>query len=222
MTDINEIIKDLINVKNELQKIPSSNDYKKYGSFHPATISRRFGSWNRALIECFGEVIRKRGHAKPIIHCHVCDKETKNPKYCSRSCAAKINNSLFPKNPKRPRHKCPNCQSFTTSKAKLCRKCNSFIDLQNFGEKTIEDFSSTYARHKYQGIRHHAHRVAKYYNIKKECPFCDYKNHTQLCHIKDIGKFDKTTKIKVVNDLKNLIYLCPNHHWDLDHDLLKL
>ena len=94
--------------------------------------------------------------------------------------------------------------------------------MQEYGEKTIKEFSSTYARHKYQKIRHHAHRVAKIHNIKKECPFCDYKNHVQLCHIKDIGEFDKNTKIKTVNNLNNLIYLCPNHHWDLDHGYLKL
>ena len=80
---------------------------------------------------------------------------------------------------------------------------------------------STYARHKYQGIRNHAHKIAKYYNLKKECPYCDYKNHFQLCHIKDIKDFPKDTKLNIVNDPKNLVYLCPNHHWDLDHNLLK-
>jgi recombinational DNA repair protein RecR len=58
--------------------------------------------------------------------------------------------------------------------------------------------------------------------IKKHCQFCDYKNHFHLCHIKDIFKFDKSTKLKVVNDPKNLIFLCPNHHWDLDHGKLEL
>ena len=41
----------------------------------------------------------------------------------------------------------------------------------------IKEFSSTYARHKYQGIRHHAHRVAKSHNLKPDkCPYCNYEH----------------------------------------------
>jgi predicted restriction endonuclease len=25
-----------------------------------------------------------------------------------------------------------------------------------------------------------------------------------------------------VNDLSNLVYLCPNHHWELDNGIIKL
>ena len=35
-----------------------------------------------------------------------------------------------------------------------------------------------------------------------------------------LGK--KLLKIKVVNDLSNLVNLCPNHHWELDHGMLNL
>jgi len=214
-----EIIKDLNNIKNKLNKIPSMIDYRKYGSFHPETISRRYGSWNKALKECFGTIIREKSTERPIIKCPVCGKDTKNSKYCSSSCAAKINNSLFPKHPKK---KCLRCHNNTTSKTNYCRDCQKLNRIENYGEKTIKEFTSTYARHKYQNIRNHAHKVAEYYKLPKKCQYCDYRNHAQLCHIKDIGEFDKDTKLSIVNNIKNLIYLCPNHHWDLDHGLLIL
>ena len=158
-----------------------------------------------------------------IINCPVCKQETTNPKYCSRSCAAIINNSLFPKNTKNPRRLYLTCNKPTRSKSQYCRKCSNFRQVVKYGEeKTIQDFTATYARHRHQGIRNHAHKVAKYHNISKQCPLCNYKNHSQLCHIRDIKDFPKDTKLNIVNDPKNLIFLCPNHHWDLDHDFLKL
>lgn len=219
MITTNELIEDLKKVKNKIKKIPSINDYKAHGTYGAWTISKRFGSWNISLKKCFGKIVKEKAPNRPIINCPVCGKQTKNPKYCSQSCAAIINNVLFPKNPRR---KCLRCQIPTRSSTHYCRKCFTLNKIEKYGEHTINDFSSTYARHKYQKVRNHAHRVAKFYNIKKGCPFCNYKNHVQLCHIKDIRKFDKNTKLNVVNDPKNLIFLCPNHHWDLDHGMLKL
>lgn len=41
--------------------------------------------------------------------CTTCNKETINPKYCSRSCAATFNNSLKPKRKRKPRGFCLQC-----------------------------------------------------------------------------------------------------------------
>ena len=216
-----KMIKDLNDVKNKINKIPSKIDYREYGSFHPETISKRYGSWNNALRECFGEIVREKPSLRPIIKCPVCGKDTKNPKYCSSSCAAKINNSLFPKHPKR---KCLRCGQPSRSKTHYCQKCLYINRVEKYGEEhIISDFTSSYARHKYQQIRNHAHNVAKIHKLKPyKCPYCDYSNQLELCHIKDIKDFSKNTKLKIVNDIKNLIYLCPNHHWDLDHGFLIL
>ncbi len=220
MTTKIELSEDLKKVKNELKTIPSRSKYEKYGKYNPRTFRNHFGTWNNALQSCFGEVVRIKAPNRPIIICPVCNKKTKNPKYCSRSCSAKINSSLFPKRPKR---KCLRCQSLTQSKTHYCAKCLILNRIEEYGEKSIKDFTSTYARHKYQSIRNHAHQVAKYHNLKpSKCSICHYNNKLDLCHIKGISKFDKNTKLNIVNDIKNLIYLCPNHHWDLDHSYLKL
>lgn len=57
---------------------------------------------------------------------------------------------------------------------------------------------------------------------KKSCWICGYAKHTDRCHI--IPKFE-LRHIDGFQDLysfesKNIIYLCKNHHWEYDHDLI--
>jgi predicted restriction endonuclease len=56
----------------------------------------------------------------------------------------------------------------------------------------------------------------------KCCEVCGYDKHIEICHIKDIASFSKTTLISEINDLSNLIALCRNHHWELDHGHLTI
>lgn len=57
---------------------------------------------------------------------------------------------------------------------------------------------------------------------EKKCKACGYSLHVEVCHIKPIKEFVDTSLIKEINDLKNLIYLCPNCHWEFDHNRLSL
>jgi hypothetical protein len=54
-------------------------------------------------------------------NCAVCGTPTQNPKFCSRSCAAKHNNSATPK--RKPEGKCQKCGSPVTTKSKYCKVC---------------------------------------------------------------------------------------------------
>lgn len=49
---------------------------------------------------------------------------------------------------------------------------------------------------------------------------CGYKKHIQVCHIKAVSDFSDETLIGEINNLKNLVGLCPNHHWEFDHNCL--
>lgn len=49
--------------------------------------------------------------------CIVCKSNTKNPKFCSRSCSAKFNNSKHPKRVKRTHGNCKSCGIVLTSKS---------------------------------------------------------------------------------------------------------
>lgn len=177
-------------------------------------------------------------HSK-IVNCTNCNKEIiknlsdfkkiKNP-FCSQSCAGTFNGKAFPK--RKPELKsiikrlstqtCTICTKFSRTKTRICQSCKTEIQLKAYGEKIIEDFKSTYARHKYQKIRNHAHQIFKFYSIEKKCKICEYTLHVELCHLKSISSFPKDTKISIVNSLDNLAYLCPTHHWEQENNLLNI
>lgn len=220
MINKNDLIEDLKQVKNKIGSIPSINRYRKYGIYNPATFHRRFGSWNNALTECFGQIIQERPQERPIIKCLQCGLKTKNPKFCSSNCSATYNNI---KRTIHIKNNCIKCGEKIQSRCTCCIKCLPLYKLEKYGEKIIKQFRDIPAsKNRYQDVRNHAHRVAKYYDIKEKCHYCNYKNHFQLCHIKDIGKFPADASLNEINDPQNLIYLCPNHHWDLDHGYLEL
>ena len=73
-------------------------------------------------------------------------------------------------------------------------------------------------QHIYQGIRNRGHRILEREGRKKICHVCGYTKGIQVCHVKGIATFAPHTKIITINASTNLVYLCPNHHWELDHE----
>lgn len=51
----------------------------------------------------------------------------------------------------------------------------------------------------------------------KYCNVCGYDKHYEVCHIKSIASFKSNTSVSIINDLTNLIALCPNCHWEHDN-----
>lgn len=56
----------------------------------------------------------------------------------------------------------------------------------------------------------------------KKCAICGYDKHVEIAHIKPVSEFDDNTLISEINSIDNLIALCPNHHWEFDHGILKI
>src|SRR5579885_737344 len=54
------------------------------------------------------------------------------------------------------------------------------------------------------------------------CQGCGYDKHVEMCHIKGIATFDLDTPLGIVNDEKNVVILCRNCHWELDHGMRPL
>ena len=71
-------------------------------------------------------------------------------------------------------------------------------------------------------IRGLSRAIYKNSNQPYKCKVCGYDAHIEVCHIKPIKDFSEDTSISIVNDIKNLVALCPNHHWELDHGILQL
>lgn len=69
-------------------------------------------------------------------------------------------------------------------------------------------------------IRRHAQTIFMRSSIKKECLLCGYNKYIEVAHIKAVSDFDGTATIEEINDIHNLVPLCPNHHWEFDHNCL--
>jgi predicted restriction endonuclease len=44
----------------------------------------------------------------------------------------------------------------------------------------------------------------------------------EVAHIKAVSNFSEDSLISEINDISNLIGLCPNHHWEYDNGLLDI
>lgn len=153
-----------------------------------------------------------------MIKCKYCGNITNNPNFCSRSCSAKSTNKI----PKRKRtKKCIHCNELILSNRKKCSKCIAKRQLPDY---TIKDaiYDSHHRSSAYALIRSRARKVYKESDKPQCCIICNYSKHFEVCHIKPISDFKDNTKISKVNNINNLIALCPTHHWELDHDNLIL
>jgi 5-methylcytosine-specific restriction endonuclease McrA len=56
----------------------------------------------------------------------------------------------------------------------------------------------------------------------KECLICGYGNHVEISHIIPVSSFNDDVLIYEINNINNLMALCPNHHWEYDNEILKI
>lgn len=71
-------------------------------------------------------------------------------------------------------------------------------------------------------IRKDAERIISRSDIELKCKVCFYTNHVEVCHIKSVSSFSDESTIDDINNIDNLVLLCPNCHWEFDNNLLKL
>jgi len=137
---------------------------------------------------------------------------------CSKQCRI-----CYVKDIKKPPINC-RCGKQKSKKANMCRICCRLNKLKNTeNTKSLKDLIHKNKRQCiYVRIRDHAKNKFNALDIKKECKICGYDFYVELAHIKPIHKFKLTTKIKKINDVKNLVYLCPNHHKELDKGKIKM
>lgn len=156
--------------------------------------------------------------------CKNCNNETTNPTFCSSSCAAKFNNKKFPKR-KLEKFLCSKCNTELKRKSwkdrrTLCDSCNPMVvewESITYGEMTGKRMFQKNSR-----IRELARKKFLKIHSNPSCRNCGYSKHVEVCHVKGISTFSPDTKISEINDLKNLIGLCPNCHWEFDRGLLHL
>lgn len=156
--------------------------------------------------------------------------------FCNSSCSAKHSNKVSPK-----RHaddvQCKgncgkNLGKFWINKREYCEEClvvlnnRKSIVKKNLGDRTFEEYLENYKyrepANRYSAIRQNGKKVIERSGIKKCCKNCGYDKHVEVCHLKGISEFDKTCLVSEINSLDNLVYLCPNCHWEYDHKILTI
>jgi 5-methylcytosine-specific restriction endonuclease McrA len=67
-------------------------------------------------------------------------------------------------------------------------------------------------------IRTRARAEGKKLGFTKCCK-CGYDKHIEVAHIKPISSFSEEVMISIINSKENIMPLCPNCHWEYDHNL---
>ena len=130
-------------------------------------------------------------------------KQRKN-KYCSNSCASKINNIGV-------------CR--VKKSEKQTTKDVSKISIKTKTKKDLFEKRKNWQSAR-SSIRKDAERTIEKLNVEKKCFLCDYDKHIEIAHIKSVSSFSDDSLISEINSINNLVYLCPNHHWEFDHGKL--
>ncbi len=174
-----------------------------------STVSRLFGSWNNAVIAAGLKPLRKK---REPAYCPVCNKPAKN-KYCSVRCA----NLDKPRRGKQG--KCKKCEIVISASRTYCDSCykDRKNNLDNRSKKEIESRTKS-ASAKYSVIATHAR--TKYSKMLTKCMCCSYTRQVEVCHIKSVRSFPDSALLREINAPENIVILCPNCHWELDHKML--
>lgn len=144
-------------------------------------------------------------------HCDACGSPTKNPRFCSKSCAAKTTNRENPKRNGR-KQRCSSC-GMPLSRRKKHQLCGHCAPRIGRWKMTLQQARGRNNRH--ASVREHAQYVCR--NRAKRCAICGYRRMAAVCHVKPIHAFPATSTLGEINRDDNLILMCPTHHWELDH-----
>lgn len=154
--------------------------------------------------------------------CLNCKISTNNPKFCSRQCAAKVNNRLNPKR-KPITRKCKCCDALAITQRRYCPEHIGAAQRARIrrNKRTLGEIMSRQGKVHPSWVRSYIRRFSRtdYLNSgrPKCCEKCGYSKHFEVCHIKPLKTFPLTATIEEVNALSNLVALCPNCHWEFDN-----
>ena len=146
-----------------------------------------------------GEIIKVDKNQKP--------SEVRKKSFCNSSCSASFNN--------KEREKKQEIEK------KVFVRPEKFSFFEGITKKEFFEKKGIYYKFRSE-IRKHAQYVYEKNQGEKTCKVCGYDKHIQVCHIKSVSSFSDESLITEINSKDNLVGLCPNHHWEFDHGLLKL
>lgn len=134
----------------------------------------------------------------------------RNKLFCNRSCSATFNNE-----------KRFGVKIKKRSKTSLDKKENLYVKWKSIKKKDLFIKCKNYHSARCT-ITKYANRIMNLLNIEKKCKVCNYNKHVEVCHLKAVSDFNDESTLFDMNQENNLIYLCPNCHWEYDNNLLNL
>ncbi len=173
-------------------------------------------------LNCGKPILLKEGQ-------HLSDIKIK--KFCNRSCAGTYNNNKSPKRTKKDCY-CKECNCLIQNKKKengkgylirtVCDAClekrkffSNYTKKQHYDNYEIPHYAKVH-------ITKNARKTYQESDKPKQCIYCGYDKHYEVCHVKAIADFEDNDLIGTINNIDNLIALCPNHHWEFDKGILDL
>jgi hypothetical protein len=193
----------------------------------------------KICLYCNAELVRKEKEGNNVFQKRV---------YCGLSCASTHFNIKRRENlPSKPKFKTGSCRVCGTdflrplladqknySQKTYCDNCREAKKIETYKSKgyscTRVDLRTKgelfESRKNWQSartaIRNHANIVLQTSKQEPECKVCGYAKHVEVCHIKSVSEFTDEALIGEINALNNLVYLCPNHHWEFDNNGLDI
>ena len=144
--------------------------------------------------------------------------------FCNNSCSASFFNA---RRDKLPLNVCK-CGKQIQRRSLKCFKCDTKdkkLEGLNFVfSYTLQDVinKSNNKSNAYQRLNAWARKYSTVLGLtEKSCKLCGYNKYVELCHIKSMSKFSLNSLVSEINSKENLVYLCPNHHKELDLGFLK-
>ena len=137
-------------------------------------------------------------------------------KFCSKSCAAKLNNVLFQKRIAAPK-------AIKEKKGRPERKMLVKIPMEKPESTMLTKAKKEFylSKKNWQSARSSIAKNARLVFTKSSknrlCANCGYDKHFEVCHIKDVASFSDEALIGEINHIDNLIGLCPTCHWEFDN-----
>ena len=136
-------------------------------------------------------------------------------KFCNRKCSFECSHAAGKMGRKAPRKLriCASCDSaLTTYATKFCTSC--------WKAKCVATHMRTKGDSSHREIRNHAVYVAKH--RPRVCISCGYNKFAETAHIRPVADFPATATFAEINHPTNLVMLCPNCHWEFDHQMMSL
>jgi len=154
-------------------------------------------------------------------------------KFCSHSCSATYHNSRDPKRRRRIRY-CKHCsqpiafvQSMTRKaycKRIICDSCYNDKTYLRYNSRRIVNEQLTVADLKKRSSNNQRpwtdavrSMARSWFPAKGKTCGCGYTKHVEVCHKKAITEFLDNAIISQINASNNIMFLCPNCHWEHDN-----